>query len=327
MIATWSRTPITTITLSVLALLPVIVVRAAGQTVKRFQREAETSVTCNPDFVRLRWSGRMFLSIEANESRSPVICTASTDGLIERTAFTVPDAAYIFVYDVTASRDGTIALVGTAISDDSRAATFVARLGADRTAALITRVSPYVPRKVTIAPDKTIWTVGWVRDEAGRVLRNNVLKSFDSRGVVVRTLAPQVTFRAGLPASVDTPDFSVLRSSLDRIGWLTASNEYIEFALDGGEIARFAGPPLTEKHHQPVTFALSEDNDAVVGSQGADHWDLWTLDRKRNSWTSVEIADGVPNWGEVLGFDGASLLNGVARGQVFRYRRDSVSQQ
>jgi hypothetical protein len=69
------------------------------------------------------------------------------EALIERKAFEIPNAGYIFVYDIAGSFDGAIALVGTDISNNSQLWTSVARMPPDRKDTIVSRVSPYVPRE------------------------------------------------------------------------------------------------------------------------------------------------------------------------------------
>lgn len=293
-----------------------------AQISQRFEHTEESYITCTPDYVRLRWSGKVFLAIEANESRSPTICIASKDGLIERRSFQIPNVGYIFVYDVTGSIDGTIALVGSTFSNDSQLGSFVARISPDRKDTIITPVRPYIPRKVTIAADGSLWTVGWIMNEATRDRReNNILKRFDATGKLTVTLRPVIVRTKGQSISPpDMPDISTLRSSRDRIAWLSSSNEYFEFSTDVREITHLDGPPLTEKNHRPVTMALSDDNQVFSGAQGTDRWVLWTLDRKKNEWTSIETSDGLLQWGELLGFDQDMLVTGFD-GKAVRYKR------
>ena len=59
--------------------------------------------------------------------------------------------------------------------------------------------------------------------------------------LLARLSFPQGLERDFRQASVDTPDFSALKPSSDRVGWLTAGNEYIEFALDGRENVEVGG--------------------------------------------------------------------------------------
>lgn len=248
---------------------------------------------------------------------------SNKDGIVSRKSFEIPGAAYIFVYDITAAQSGEIALIGTATSGDSKAGTFVARIDPSKEA-VISRVTPYVPRKIAIAGDGTLWTVGWMKTETGADGENNVVKRFDAKGKSIGTMLPRPQFRKGLPASIDTPDFSVLRASRDRIAWLTAGNEYIEWSLDGRTITRIEGPPLTEKHHDPVCLALSDDGQVIASSQSVEleKWDVWVLNRATRAWRQIDITgERLPRWGQLLGFDNDTLVTGFNDGRVLRFKR------
>jgi hypothetical protein len=86
------------------------------------------------------------------------------------------------------------------------------------------------------------------------------------------------------------PDISTLRPSRDRIAWLSSGDEYIDFSIDAHEITHLDGPPLTDKYHAPVTMALSDDNQVLVAAQDVDRWEIWTLNREKNEWLSVETS-------------------------------------
>lgn len=276
----------------------------------RFEREI--TLDCDIDFVRPRWSGQVFLSIEGNESSAPVVCVAGRDGRALRRSFEIPGAGYISIADATANEQGDLALIGYARHSDDSLANFVARLPADPSESVITRTTPYVPSKVAFAPNGTIWTVGWVRDQAGYALRENVLKVFDLAGKVTKTIVPSgMTFQPNAISKTNSANHAMLRASLDRIVLLTPGNQYFEFSPDGRELSRIAGPPLTEDHVQLVNLAISNKNSVVIssGNQKKRSVDLWMLDRSRLVWTSLTADDGSDlKLMEVVGFDGDSLV-------------------
>jgi hypothetical protein len=138
--------------------------------------------------------------------------------------------------DISASRAGEIAVIGSAYTSDGRGTTFVGRILADRQHQTITRVWPYCPMAVTFAADGTIWTIGHLKDDANTTIRAySVLRRFDASGKMLGSTNVSLAERT-------TQGLSHLRSSPDRVGWLTHGLEYIEFSLDGNEIARYDGP-------------------------------------------------------------------------------------
>jgi hypothetical protein len=121
-------------------------------------------------------------------------------------------------------------LVGAAVDQNSRAANFVARVAPGRTDALVTRLDSYVARRVAITSDGVIWTMGWIKKENGDVLRNNVLKRFDTSGRNISTASVLAPFRKGLPASIDSHDFASLKASFESC-WMVGRGKQLRRVL------------------------------------------------------------------------------------------------
>jgi hypothetical protein len=259
-----------------------------------------------------RWDGDLLVGITGNNSSGPVIYTIDREGRKEETLFTFADAGLIYVYEAAASSKGEIAVVGSAYTGDSRGTTFLARIAADHRSQTITRVWPYRAVVVTFAPDGTIWTVGDLKDEENtREIALNVLEHFDSAGKLLgsRTLAVK---------GWATAETSYLHASRDRVGWFTRANEYLEFSMDGSEIARYDGPEgATEREISGV--AMSEENEVVAGRLGKGKAELVTLDRATRTWNPVSLSAGTPEWARVLGFDGTTLVTTTENGRLRRY--------
>lgn len=268
-----------------------------------------------------RWVGQALVGIEVNDSSEPVIYRAGKDGHSERIVFRIPEAGHIYLNGVSSGPDGMLAVSGSAYSSDGKAGTFVAHIAPDRKQKVITRVWPFCPRVLTVAADGTIWSVGWVLDEAGATVATNVLKRFDASGKVLTTTIVQAKsrFSTGLGAV----EYSRLASSRDRVGWITNKYEYIEFSLDGREIFRIDGPPFSPEHEiHTLSMALSSDNQVVVGTVGRSRWDLWTLDRDNRTWSRIEVTGGeLGGVGYLLGFDGEELVTAGERDTIQRYKR------
>jgi hypothetical protein len=107
---------------------------------------------------------------------------------------------------------------------------------------------------------------------------------------------------------------SKLRSSADRVGWLTGAAQYLEFSFDGNETGRFEGPPFrSEKPLGSVLqvliyLALSERNEVVVGGESPIS-SLWILNRDARQWTAVKVSgEQIGQSARLLGFDGDELI-------------------
>src|SRR5215469_13662013 len=80
------------------------------------------------------WTGGGLVVIENRFSESPTLTTFDRGGHeVSKFSFTIPGAGLINLYDnsVAVAKDGSMALVGTAFSNDSRGATFAAWVSPD----------------------------------------------------------------------------------------------------------------------------------------------------------------------------------------------------
>jgi hypothetical protein len=261
-----------------------------------------------------RWEGETLLGYIGNLSSGPVIYSMDRNGRRDETLFTLEDGARITIYDIAGSPGGEIALVGGALSGDIRYATFLARIAPDRKHQTITRTFPYSPTIVTFAPDGAVWTIGNLNDDENtHTLAKHVLRRFDPSGRMIGSATLQVKGWRGAAASF-------LRASRDRVGWFTASGEYIEFSLDGTEMGRYEGPAVVGP--RDITgMVLSGDNDVIVSVFGNGKAEFVALDREQRTWIPVSVAkEHAPAWARVLGFDGTTLVTYSQNGRLTRFK-------
>ena len=261
-----------------------------------------------------RWNGRLLVGYENDHTNGPIFYTIDGDGRRDETLFTLPDGARINLYDIAVSAGGEIAIVGSALTDDKRSATFLAHITSNRQRQIVTRLWPYCAMVVTFAADGNIWTIGHLKDEENtHIVAAHVLRRFDSSG---RMIGSRTIHRAGS----DTQETSYLVSSRDRVGWFTREGEYIEFSLDGSEIARYEGPVEADQR-DTSGVALSDDNDVVVGLSRNGKTELLTLDRGTRTWRLVALPkEHASTWTRVLGFDGITVVTTTASGRLTRFR-------
>ncbi len=280
---------------------------AAGQ-VQLTRSDANTAVLYSSCNVVVGWNGGRLLGWESNRTATPIICTDTWNGHRDSFAFSIPSAGMISFAWIAGANDGTLAVVGTAYMDDGKAATFVARVSADRRSQTITRVWPYCPRKVVVAPDGVIWTVGWVKDvEKDSIAANNVIRRYDSSG---SELATATVHLVGRGLGDDSVSLSHLGSSDDRVAWLTNQNEYLEFALDGKEILRMNGPRNGDDVVAGASaMALGSDNAVLVAVQRKNLLIVTRLDRETRRWMPVSTKGaGLPPWARLMGIDRGQIL-------------------
>ena len=162
----------------------------------------------------------------------------------------------------------------------------------------------------------------WARDEA-TLLEINIMKRFD------RDLRPLATTRLRVkgkllsgdnPARIrDASEYSVLRATRDRIGWLTNAYEYIEFSPDGQETGRY--PALECGGRAAFAYlALSERNVAIAAVGYCKPPGYWILNREIRQWERLgSVAADPLDWNTPLGFDSDALVVQVNPALIRRY--------
>ena len=275
-----------------------------------FDRDVETAFVWH-NFPR--WNAGMLVGYDRKFSNGPIVVTIDGGGRRDETLFTLQDAAQINIVDVAASTDGEIAIVASAVTADARGATILARIASDRKRRTVTRTWPYCPMVVTFAPDGTIWTIGHLKDDANtNVLAYNVLRRFDRNGKMLGSTTLRVK-------GSRTAETSYLIASRDRVGWFTREREYVEFSMDGSEIARYDWPEK-DMDGDVTGAALSEENDAIACRFAKGKVEFFALDRGARTWDPVSLSkEYSPTFAWVVGFDGTTLVTTNGHGKVRRF--------
>jgi hypothetical protein len=275
----------------------------SGQTVlTRVSERPEILHQSNSGGAGLVWNGHLLIYAENNYNSSPILWTLDASGNPEEIRFSMPDAAIISMRSLAGAADGTLAVVGGAMGNGGSRWGFVAIVPPNRGSNIVVRDDAYRPQEATIAPDGVVWTIG---DQIeGEYKGRQVLKRYSGSG---KLLTSQIVNAA--PGNPGSP--GVLRSSRDRVGWLTSGHEFIEFALDGHETKRFPGIPLGPKEYGGfMTLALSDDFGVIA--QAGNSGKIWTLDRMKKVWNAATVSgDSLGLWSVVYGFDGDQLVVGT----------------
>ena len=258
------------------------------------------------------WSGGAYLMIDDSPSAAPVFTAIDRNGKQAlRYVFTIPGANHIDVINGRFARgfDGSLALAGSAFTDDSRGSQFVAWVSPDGQRQTVIRTPGFSPFGVALASDGTIWVAGMEVQNAKEVNPNhNMIRRYDRAGKLLAAFVPRSSL------AIDTDVFDPkwhpgLRSSLvasrDRVGWYSIlARTYMEFSLDGQVISHVE----TIRHDQYTMqgLALCDDGGVFVSTQSnaSTGWKISALDRTRGVWTSIPRNE---RWGLLLGCDGASL--------------------
>ncbi|MGH9735235.1 MAG: hypothetical protein ACRD8A_11675 [Candidatus Acidiferrales bacterium] len=254
------------------------------------------------------WTGGNLIFIEDRWSESPTFTTFDRDGTeVSKFSFTIPGAGLINIYDNSAAlgKDGALAIAGTAYSNDSRGAAFVAWVSPDRHHQTVVRPTDFFPESVTIASDGTIWVAGYNKniqprerldDSDERILR------YDRNGNLLGSISPL----SNAPDStvVGRPP-SILVSFGEGVGWYyPRAQAYIEFSLDGSLANRFKGP----QHYigDVITMAACPNGNVFAATKNGKDWGIFSFNRERGDWTFIPRQE---KWGLLLGCDGTRLVS------------------
>jgi hypothetical protein len=254
--------------------------------------------------LSFKWSGSLLLDRTDDHTSAPLLETVDREGRVERISFDIPGAAMVSVRSYAAGVDGALVLCGTAGGTGPRGTAYVAWISPDRKQRALTRVWPYVPEKVVLASDGTIWTAGYLHEEPGLgAAELNVIRRFDRGGHILASFnARPRTF----PKESSDLMPSFLLASRDHVGWFTEGNQYIEYSLAGGEVARYDGPAGVDPDRDICGVGLSQRNDLSVCVRRGGYWKVLSLNRTSRKW---DVALPEEKGGAFLmGYDGETLV-------------------
>ncbi len=253
------------------------------------------------------WNGSLLVGCDPCQAREPILYMIDRQDRRDELVFELPGSGYIYVGGIGSGPDGALVVVGFGMSDDSRMASFIAWISPDRKRQIVTRTWPYLPFKVTVATDGTIWTVGPVRNGYNTATPDpNVIRHYDSSGHLLASASVNARPDGNL---VEVSSASRLMASSDRIGWLTGGCEYIEFSFDANELGRYNCPSGMLDGTDMDGVALSAGNSVVLGGKRNTPFAPLELNRAKRTWEPVPVpTDAARNWHLILGFDGLSLV-------------------
>lgn len=233
------------------------------------------------------------------------------NGKRDQILITAPGISGIRISHIAGSRTGEVAITGSAFIEEGGITAFLARISPDRKSQTFTRTWPYVPEELTFDYNGNIWTIGDLKNEENTQDRVHTLRRFDPSGKLLesKTIPVKGSF---------SDETTYLCSSRDHVGWF-AGEEYIEFRLNGSEIARYKGSAVSH-WHDISGVTMNDDSDVIAGRFGSGKADILTLDRQTRSWIPVSLPkDYKPNWAEMLGFDGPTLVTYSDMGILDRF--------
>ena len=254
------------------------------------------------------WSSGTLLELEDRFSSAPIFRTWDRAGkLLSEITFTFPGAYHINIYSNSFARgaDGSLAIIGTADTNDAGGIRFLACVSPDGQQTIV-RLSDFFPYSATIAADGTIWVAG-ANGSAQHGTLQNLIRRYDKTGALLGSFIPWSTPQKILPPPVR----SVLVSSKDRVGWYSpVSHEYVEFSLDGTAMSRFTTP--STQSDAIFGAALCDDGTVFAAtprpfSDGKPaSWGILALARNSGQWSFISMNEAQAQ-GRLFGCDGTSL--------------------
>ena len=266
-----------------------------------------------------RWNGARLVGCDCGPDHATLWSVDRQGHWSPAISFGVPGWGQTIVRDVAAEPDGTLVAVGFAITGDVRNGSFIATISPDGARQTVTRVWPYVAEAVTVAPDGTIWAVGPVmHDDYKGPVYPNVLRHYTASAEMLSSVNIKNARKSeGGLSSVGSQ--SVLMASGDRIGWLTAACQYIEFSSDGTELGRYDCPNGITKIFDTSGVALSPAGELLLSTKWFAPLAPLSLDRPSGTWKPVPVSQDSGKTNLILGFDGQTLVTESATSDMRRY--------
>ncbi|HEY6946693.1 MAG TPA: hypothetical protein VI431_16265 [Candidatus Acidoferrum sp.] len=237
------------------------------------------------------WSHGAWIVLSDRFSSAPLFWMYDSVGNeISKIQFTVPGAARINIYDNAFARgsDGTLAVIGTAYTNDTRGTTFLAALSPDGQQEMVVRLSPFFPNAVTVASDGTFWVAGhqWEGNKP-RDHSQNLIRRYDKSGKLLGSFMPWSTINDA-PHTLPPDALSTLAASEGRVAWYSRlARTHIEFSLDGKVVRRVETPEVDNA--SVTSLAVCEDATFLGVSALA-------TDKRKASWGIYELGGHESEW-------------------------------
>lgn len=235
--------------------------------------------------------------------------------LLRTTTLSLPGSPYIAIQDVAIGKDGRMAVCGTARSEESIGAGFIAWIGETGQVEVVTRPAPFAAMNIAFDSEGKLWAFGREipSDKSSRVIPpHDMVRVYGTDGKFLRSFLPHAAF--GLAAPWHPSDQARTVASDDRLGIvLNATGEWLEISTGGTVLGRW---PLPQGTGPVRGAALTRSNSAYLS---VDHQDrhgkvrteLHKLNRVTGRFEAIDgsalLTQGAP-WTLLLAADGESLV-------------------
>jgi hypothetical protein len=226
----------------------------------------------------------------------------------------LPGAHDPVVEDVDFDSDGNTAVAVSAQTGESGFLHGILLLDSNGTDVGFTDTGRYFAAHVAMAPDRTIWTLGWQRDASKpfRVDRQDykAVRQFSAEGKELNAYLARSTFPPELELGMPGPGGGI-EVTTDRVGILAAKNsmnqEWVELDLNGNVIQRSRTDGTLRSVHLNFGAFTSDDHVFLQGSRAGE---VYTLDHASQTWKPIPKL----GTGFLMGADGESLVYYIESG-------------
>lgn len=258
------------------------------------------------------WSGGALMAVASNRTPAPAIVLFDGDGRqLPALILRIPEAETVDVASFARGADGAVVACGNVYDRAGRGSGFLALFSRSGEDLGVTRLSPYSPRRVTLASDGSIWTTGMEVTNAKESTPpgSGVVRHFDRHGRLLGSFIPRSTFGTHLAV-----EYGRLGSAKGRIGWYTGpfmgpGSRFYEILFDGEVRAypvigvrpkeELTGLGLTDDGH---TYVTMKDN-AIPFS-----WRLLSTGDPGQAWVEEKLPSEVGRVFLLFGADGNHLV-------------------
>ena len=212
--------------------------------------------------------------------------------------------------DVDFDQDGSAAVGATALGGPSGFQSGILLVDRDGRDIRFIDTGRYIPAHVAIAPDRSIWTLGWQRDASNPRIAdrqdNLIVRHFSADGKELKGCLPRSSFPAGLEPGTSGTGVRV-EVTKDRVGILAYSGtsslnaEWVELDWDGNLLDRSRTDNVLP--HAVALAVFTADNHVYLAESNGE---VYKLDSVSHTWKTIPKHGA----GSLMGADGDSLVFG-----------------
>jgi hypothetical protein len=270
---------------------------------------------------RTKWSNDVFIFADDDKGAPSLYMFDRAGQQVFSAMVQIPLVDETRLADFAAAPDGSLWACGWSYSRSGQRADFLAHLTDHGAGMEVIRTTPYQPYELSVAPDGTVWTIGYERHpsssigEVGKVdFTRDMLRHFDSSGKPLASAIPLSSAE-----NVVGTQMGFLSANQERVAWFSPrgdGNSYVEFSPATGTLSAYPTPPTTGTRDFALAFVLTPRGRAFVVMRhptvDGPNRTLYEFNRSAKEWMEIhppvtyngKLVDLVGNDGESLVFRG-----------------------